>query len=248
MEVALPLQEELVRSGAWLFRWRSYLPLVALALVLLQVPGFTYLGGGYDRAWELLSLAVGLLGLAIRAHVIGHVPHGTSGRNTHAQIADALNTTGWYSVVRHPLYLGNFLMWLAPVLFVRHAWLVAVVVLAFWLYYERIMLVEEDWLRSRFGQDFVQWAERTPAIVPRFRNWRSASLPFSLRNVLRREYSGLLGLVGTLTALKVATDGAVLRRLHVDPLWAGLFGASVALYLVLRFLKRRTNVLAVPGR
>src|SRR5688572_6533451 len=82
-EDSLPLQEELLRTGAWLFRWRSYVPLAALVLVLAQLPGFSYLGGGYDRVWELVCLGVGLVGLAVRAHVIGHVPHGTSGRNTH---------------------------------------------------------------------------------------------------------------------------------------------------------------------
>ena len=32
----------------------------------------------------------------------------TSGRNTHDQVADSLNTSGIYSIVRHPLYVGNF--------------------------------------------------------------------------------------------------------------------------------------------
>lgn len=41
---------------------------------------------------------------------IGQVPKGTSGRNTSQQVADTLSTDGVYSVVRHPLYLGNFLM------------------------------------------------------------------------------------------------------------------------------------------
>ncbi|MGC9453013.1 MAG: methyltransferase family protein, partial [Oceanipulchritudo sp.] len=51
---------------------------------------------------------------------------GTSGRNTKQQVAYSLNTTGFYSVVRNPLYLGNFFMYLGIALFTHHWWLVLV--------------------------------------------------------------------------------------------------------------------------
>ena len=51
-------------------------------------------------------------GLGIRVFTVGFTPKNTSGRNTAEQIADVLNTSGIYSMVRHPLYVGNFFMWL----------------------------------------------------------------------------------------------------------------------------------------
>jgi len=69
---------------------------------------------------ELIFLGVSILGETIRIFTVGYAPRNTSGRNTIAgQIADELNTSGIYSLVRHPLYLGNFFIWLGPVLFVR---------------------------------------------------------------------------------------------------------------------------------
>ena len=62
-----------------------------------------------------------------------------------------LNTSGLYSVVRHPLYLGNYLMWLGVALFSRTWWAPVIVSLVFWLYYERIMFAEEEFLRRQFG-------------------------------------------------------------------------------------------------
>ncbi|MBW6498500.1 MAG: DUF1295 domain-containing protein [Bacteroidales bacterium] len=68
-----------------------------------------------------------LLGFGIRIYIVGHTPKNTSGRNTSGQLADELNTTGVYSVVRHPLYLGNFFMWLgmAVITLKFDFWLVA---------------------------------------------------------------------------------------------------------------------------
>lgn len=246
----MPLQEEYARSGQWLFRWRSYLPVAVLVVLLCQLPRFEYLGGSHllDRWWEVLCLSVSFLGLGVRVLTIGHTPRGTSGRNTKGQLAEELNTTGMYSLVRHPLYVGNFLIWMGIALFVHSVLVTALVAAAFLLYYERIMFAEEAFLRGKFGAAYEEWAERTPAFVPRLRGWVRPSLPFSPRNVLRREYSAFFAIVGCLTLLEVVSDYVVESRLTLDPMWGGLFAVALAAYLTLRFLKRRTRVLHVPGR
>jgi protein-S-isoprenylcysteine O-methyltransferase Ste14 len=247
----MPLREEFVSSGNWLFRWRSYLPVVLFVPVVavtwlraragaLPVPG---------RGWDLFCLAVSMAGVAVRALAIGSAPAGTSGRNTaEGQIASTVNTTGMYSVVRHPLYVGNFLNWLGVALFPRSAWLALVITLAFWLYYERIMFAEEEFLRGKFGPEYERWAAETPAFVPDPRRWRAPALPFSGRNVLKREYSAVLGVVACLTALDVVRDSTVRGTAAIDPMWVGLFAAAFVLYWLLRTLKRHTRVLHVEGR
>ena len=247
----MPLREEFVASGQWLFRWRSYLPVVLFAPVvlvtweraraaLLPVP---------DRGWDLVCLVVSMLGIVVRGIAIGSAPAGTSGRNTaEGQVASTVNTTGMYSVVRHPLYLGNFLNWLGVALFPRSAWLAVVIVLAFWLYYERIMFAEEEFLRGKFGPAYEEWASRTPAFLPDFRRWRPATLPFSGRNVLKREYSGVLGIVACLAALDVVRDSTAAGEPSIDPMWIGILAITLVLYFVLRTLKRHTRVLHVEGR
>jgi len=246
----MALHEEMQRSGHWLFRHRSYLPLVLVLPTLIALGRFELPGRGraVPEVWEAVCLAVALVGLAIRVYVVGHVPRGTSGRNTKRQKAAKLNTTGMYSIVRHPLYLGNFLIWLGISMFYCAWWLVAIFVLSFWIYYERIMLVEEEFLREKFGQAFVEWADRTPAFLPRFSQWRSPALPFSLRMVLRKEYPGLMALVGAFFCLELCQDSLAARRLVVEPFWGALVALALITFFLLRVLKKRTSLLEVKGR
>jgi protein-S-isoprenylcysteine O-methyltransferase Ste14 len=246
----MSLENEFARTGSWLFRWRSYLPLAILALLLSQFPHFRYPFESHraDLPWEMFCLAISLAGIGVRVATIGCAAHRTSGRNTQEQIADSLNTSGMYSVVRHPLYLGNFLMWLGIALVPGIWWLALIVVLSFALYYERIMFAEERFLRGKFGAEFEQWAAVTPAFIPRLGAWRPAPRPFCLRTVLRREYSGLFATIACFTALEVLSDFAVHRQWMLDRLWAALFAGGLLSYLVLRTMKRHTQWLSVPDR
>jgi len=238
------------RSGNWLFRQRSYLPLVLFLVVIPAMTQFRYPLDRHDLdlSWEMVCLAVSMLGLALRAYVVGTTPSGTSGRNTHGQVAQTLNTTGVYSVVRHPLYVGNYFMWMGIALFPRSWWLALVVSLAFWLYYERIMFAEEAFLRGKFGPAFDQWAARTPAFVPKLRNWVRPAFPFSWRMVLRREYSGLYAVILCFTVLEVLGDKITEHHWEFDPVWMAIFGVTTVVYLTLMTLKRHTKVLSIDDR
>ena len=146
---------------------------------------------------------VALAGLGVRAYVAGHVPQGTSGRNTRSQICEGLNTDGAYSMVRHPLYLGNFLIWLGVALVPRSAWLLLLVTAAFWIYYERIMYAEEEFLRNKFGERYLFWA-RTHTRVPA----QPSALPSTLVAILASDRSskGVLELVRGHRVVCVARD------------------------------------------
>ncbi len=246
----MALREEFEKSGNWLFRWRSYLPLLMLGIILIGLKSSKFLQADshYEVVWELICLAVSFIGLGIRIFTIGQVPKGTSGRNVAEQKADVLNTGGIYSIVRHPLYVGNSFIWLGLSLFVQVWWVSLLCVLVFWLYYERIMFAEEEFLRKKFGDDYLTWAEKTPAFIPDFRRWQSAELAFSFRTVLKREYSGLLAIVASFAFLDVVSNLLHERRFDLDLHWRILLGFAIVLYLILRTLNRKTKILHVEGR
>jgi hypothetical protein len=133
-----------------------------------------------------------LIGFLIRAYAIATTPKGTSGRNTNEQVAESLNTSGIYSILRHPLYLGNYLMWIGIVMFTFNIYFFFIVSLTFWLYYERIMFAEERFLEKKFGDIYLDWSKTVPAFIPSFKNYKKNEIPFSFKSILRREYSGIL--------------------------------------------------------
>jgi protein-S-isoprenylcysteine O-methyltransferase Ste14 len=243
----MALQDEMRKNGDRLFCWRSYLPLFLIFLFAIGIREFKRPDEDMDRAWELFCILVSLAGMAVRVLTVGYVPGGTSGRNTKKQLASTLNTTGMYSIVRHPLYLGNFLIWLGLSLFIQQWWFSVIIMLFFWVYYERIMLAEEGFLLDSFGGEFTDWAMRTPAFIPRTENWIPSPRGFSLRRVLRREYSSLFGLLATFTLLEVASDFVTDHRWTVDVMWLDIFLFGLGQYLLLRTLKKTTRWLHDDG-
>jgi protein-S-isoprenylcysteine O-methyltransferase Ste14 len=242
----MALPEEFAKTGEYFFRWRSYLPLLMAGWFILallhQSPGLRHPG------WDLMCLAISLLGEGVRFFTVGFVPRGTSGRNTLGQVADVLNTTGMYAVVRNPIYLGNLIIWLGLSLFMRSWWFTTLIVLFFIVFYERIMFAEEAFLREKFGETFLQWAEHTPAMLPRFKHWRPPSLPFSWKSAIKREYGTFFAIIVTFTSMELLSGLISSGRLTLAPLWIKLFIGSGVLYLVVRYLKKKTQVLATDNR
>ena len=246
------LLEEFERSGNWLFRWRSYLPLVVLALFLACMPYYEHIGSteseSLDHLWEVLCLCVSFFGLGIRVFTIGYTPSGTSGRNTRGQVAEELNISGAYSLVRNPLYLGNYFIYLGVALFSHIWWLVAIFTLLFWLYYERIIFAEEIFLRNKFGDIYTQWAQSVPVIFPRFKGYITPKLPFSFKNILKREYNGFFAIIVVMFIFETLGEYVVHQEFQFDVEWGVLLFVSFTIWATLMTLKRKTRLLHVTGR
>lgn len=246
----MALQEELEQQGNWLFKRRSEFPFVVLALVLLELwlnPPRP-LPAVWEAGWSVLCLILAFAGEAIRAYTVGRVPGGTSARQTREPGGGELNTSGWYSVVRHPLYVGNFLIWAGLALWLRSWEFELIVILVFWVYYERVMYAEEGYLRRTFGPAYLVWADRTPAFVPRLTGWRPAELPFSARVVVRREHSSCFAIVVTFAAMVYGRDVLAGERPGLHLPVAIFLAVGFLAFVAAVFLTRRTRLLEVEGR
>lgn len=135
-------------------------------------------------------------------------------------------------------------MWLGVALLIANFWFLITFVLAYWIYYERIMFAEEQFLRSKFGITYMEWANRVPAFIPIFnlKKFVKPQFAFSWKKVLKKEKNGLAAtflifaffdILGELKEGKVYFDYTLLASC----LLIGL------LYVILKYFKTYTNLL-----
>lgn len=248
----MALIHSLEKSGNTLFKYRGQIPVILfiLAVPVIYITDYNFIYSEEITYWILLGVAglLSLLGQIIRAIAIGTASKNTSGRNRDEQVADALNTKGIYSTMRHPLYVGNYFMWIGIVVFTANIWFVLAVSLAFWLYYERIMFAEERFLERKFGQDYLDWSLKVPAFLPSFKNYTPSPISFSMKTILRREYSGvtatIIGFLFVEIIRDVFTSGTFEFKLH----YIVILAVALFISLLLRSLKHYTKILYEEDR
>ncbi len=124
------LRKQMEVHGNILFKYRGELPILLippgvylLYRAITTHPQFDW--QGFLSWYKFLCLGIVALGQMIRGYAHAHTALHTSGRNIHGQLANAVNNTGIYSVVRHPLYLGNYFMALGVAMLSCNVWFVA---------------------------------------------------------------------------------------------------------------------------
>ena len=239
------------KSGNYLFKYRSYFPILLFLVAIPVIYKTDYLRIPLELRYALTAVAILLsaIGLFIRAVSIATTPKGTSGRNTSAgQVAESLNTKGIYSAVRHPLYVGNFFMWIGITVFTYNMFYIILVSLIFWIYYERIMFAEERFLESKFGKDYLDWSLKVPAFIPSFNNYIPSETSFSLISILRREYSGFLAIVVSFAFIDHMRYFFTYHSFEWNRISTWALLAAIVITMTLRTLKHHTKVLHEDDR
>ena len=246
----MALVNELEKQGNFLFRYRGQFPvfLFILSVPFLYLTDIESLSPSLKETYRFSAVILSFLGFFIRSITVGTTPKGTSGRNTKEQKAYVLNTSGIYSTVRHPLYLGNYFMWIGIVVFTYNLYLFAIVSLLYWIYYERIMYAEERFLERKFGEEYVTWASSLPAFFPNLKLYKSSIIPFSFKSVLRREYSGVLATVIGFIFVELIRGYFSNGEWFISQSFLCLLIIVSLVALFLRTLKHHTDLLSEEGR
>lgn len=248
----MALTEQMQGQGTWLFKHRGVLPLI----IFVIGAGLFLKNESSPENWilkeelqhylyELGCLIISFIGFFIRVYTVGYSRPNTSGRNTKQQVADELNTSGIYSIVRNPLYVGNFFMWLGIAMLTGNFWFIIAFILFYFLYYERIIFTEEEFLKDKFGDTYLNWAKKTPIIVPRFSSFVKSEYIFNWKKVLRQEKNGFAALMIIFCLFDIA--GELIKKqpdINETLQYLGIF--SVLTYFILKFIKYRTKLLQDP--
>jgi protein-S-isoprenylcysteine O-methyltransferase Ste14 len=112
----------------------------------------------------------------------------------------ALVRSGPYALVRHPLYLGNFLIGFGFSVTSGRPGLVLLFAAAYGMIYWATIEEEEIWLRKFFGEEFEEYRRRVPRFIPLRLGFEQARAPFRWARVRdHREYKAWLA-IGVLLA------------------------------------------------
>jgi protein-S-isoprenylcysteine O-methyltransferase Ste14 len=111
-----------------------------------------------------LGAAVTLAGLLFAVWARVHLGRNWS-RSVTIKQGHELITTGPYAMARHPIYTGiltGFLGMAIAIAQVRGFIVLVLIFLAFWIK----LRMEEQWMRSQFGEVYAAYARQTAALVP----------------------------------------------------------------------------------
>jgi protein-S-isoprenylcysteine O-methyltransferase Ste14 len=111
-----------------------------------------------------LGAAVTIAGLLFAVWARVHLGRNWS-RSVTIKQDHELIVTGPYALVRHPIYTGilaGFLGMAIAIAQVRGLIVFVLILLAFWMK----LRMEEQWMRSQFGEEYAAYAHQTAALVP----------------------------------------------------------------------------------
>ena len=150
--------------AAWLL-WSDRLPVALLNERLLPPAPWQFWIGA-------LLTALGLL-FAVWARI--EIGRNWSGVVTIKQDHELIDS-GPYALVRHPIYTGLLVAFIGSAI-ARDEWRSVLAVLLAWAALWRKLRVEERWLTEHFGEQYLAYRGRVPALVPFFKpkSWRTTS-------------------------------------------------------------------------
>ena len=211
-----------LRIGKFLFRFRSFTPLPLIALTFIFFKPLSP-----SPLWTAIGLIIACTGEGIRMIAVGYAGSGTSGRENFLK-AESLNTTGLYSLVRNPLYLGNGLIFAGLLTIYAQPLALAISIISLFLQYHFIVLSEETFLRERYGQDYANYCSHVRRWFPRFKDYAPPARRFDGKKVFFKENDSCFNLL-----LAVLLISAWKERFFLGQVRHGLFFGGAALSLIL---------------
>lgn len=142
-----------------LFKYRSYTPIPFLIFMLV-----------FENA-SVESLVIGFI-IALTGELIrlwGVSWAGSETRTTGGVGGTFLIISGPFSFVRNPLYVGNILMYfgLGIMSYALFPYLQLIAISFFVLQYHLIVKEEEEFLRKKFGEAYINYFQNVPRFFPR---------------------------------------------------------------------------------
>jgi protein-S-isoprenylcysteine O-methyltransferase Ste14 len=110
------------------------------------------------------------------------------------------------------------------------------------------MFAEEQFLRRKFGEIYDKWSEKVSSFIPYSFRYISPNLPFSVRNVLKREYNSFVNIFVIFALLDLFRNYFLSGRIYLTGMWIYLSVSALVIWFTIRTIHKSTRWLEVEGR
>jgi protein-S-isoprenylcysteine O-methyltransferase Ste14 len=185
--------------GVWLRRYRRALPIPLVMLTVIGLRPVAPWGSQFlDTLTDVVGVGICALGQWLRLWAWGS--NATVGKW-------GVRDRGPYTLMRHPLYAGNFLVMLGLVVVFNNPWAYPLLLLPFAYLYHVITNMEEKRMHRRFGADYHDYREKeVPRFLPALGNLSAAlrtTRPFGWGLAWRKEYESCCGWLAGVVILEI---------------------------------------------
>jgi protein-S-isoprenylcysteine O-methyltransferase Ste14 len=142
---------------------------ILIAIGLLSIPHLP-LHWLYIQLWPVgfwtywLGAALTVAGLLFAVWAREHLGRNWS-RSVTIKEGHELITTGPYAVVRHPIYTGSLAGFLGMAIAIAQVRGFVAFLLMFFVFWFKLRM-EEQFMRSQFGETYASYAQKTAALLP----------------------------------------------------------------------------------
>ena len=237
----------LVELGNFSFKYRGYM--LPIAVILLMIPSPHLFADPAVAGFAGFLVAV--VGQAARIANVG-LAYIIRGGKDHKVYAEELVTSGLYSHVRNPMYVGNFFLVIGLAI-ASNSWVFALVGVPLSLgMHKAIVAAEEHFLRNKFGAQFDAYSASVPRWVPRLRGLaRTVSgMHFEWRRVVEKEYAATFdwfSAVAVVVLLNLWRSDLLDDREGLTAAMVIVIALRIVLWFAARQLKRTSSAAAAKA-
>lgn len=169
--------------------------------------------------------------------------------NGYAIKSDKLTTSGPYTFVRHPLYIGTMLIAIGIVIMLRTSYVGIIFIILMALSYYRTIKKEEKMLQDKFKDEYINYKKEVPAVIPRILPYtKGEKWSFSFKRLIQsKEYKLFFWIIIVVIAFCLKTDLIIEHKPMDIGMW-GLIAFALMLGLIdliSEIVKRRNRKIPV---
>jgi protein-S-isoprenylcysteine O-methyltransferase Ste14 len=219
-----------LKIGNFLFKYRGIIPVPFIILILLF--GSKPFSLNLNYLFQI-AIIISILGEIIRFTVAGYAKGETSGRGN-SIAADFITDYGLYSIIRNPLYIGNFLIFLGFIIYSRNILFIILGSIFFFIYYYYIVLAEENFLKIKFKEKFNEFTNKTGRFFPKQLKYTPPPHHFNFKAAVFREKDTIF--IWIISFLLI--DERLCNFCSPDKTKISVFFISLILWIIINLYKR----------